>query len=216
MPMAHSARKRSATARAAHVPRPKASPKLDSPELYLNPHLSLLAFQRRVLEEARDRATPLLERVKFLSILASNIDEFFMVRVAGLWQQIENRSIETHIDGRSARRATGIDSPGSDFAHHEMYRVWREELAPELRGAGINILEPGELNPQQQTFLDDYFRREVYPVSDTARRRSRPALSAYFEFESEHWRGRQQWRRSGTFCPRQSSGHAAAASAASF
>jgi len=59
--------------------------RLDAPELYLNPHLSLLAFQRRVLEEAQDRSNPLLERVKFISILGSNIDEFFMVRVAGLW-----------------------------------------------------------------------------------------------------------------------------------
>src|SRR5215831_9818372 len=67
---------------------------LDNPELYFNRELSLLQFQRRVLEEARDPNTPLLERVKFLSILGSNMDEFFMVRVAGLWQQIETRTTE--------------------------------------------------------------------------------------------------------------------------
>ena len=76
-----------------------AAVRLDSPELYLNPHLSLLAFQRRVLEEAQNAANPLLERVKFVSILGSNIDEFFMVRVAGLWQQIETRTTEISIDG---------------------------------------------------------------------------------------------------------------------
>ena len=76
-------------------------PKLDSPELYLNPHLGLLAFQRRVLEEAQDPSNPLLERVKFVSILSSNIDEFFMVRVANLWQQLETRTTEMSIDGRS-------------------------------------------------------------------------------------------------------------------
>ncbi len=81
-------------------PAPDAVP-LDSKELYLNPHLSLLDFQRRVLEEAHDEATPLLERVKFVSILGSNIDEFFMVRVAGLWQQIETRTTEISMDGRS-------------------------------------------------------------------------------------------------------------------
>src|SRR5256885_1082584 len=75
--------------------------RLDSPDLYLNPHLSLLAFQRRVLEEALDPANPLLERLKFISILGSNIDEFFMVRVAGLWQQIETRTTEISMDGKS-------------------------------------------------------------------------------------------------------------------
>src|SRR6202142_2959786 len=73
---------------------------LRDPSLYLNRELSHLEFQRRVLEEARDRRNPLLERVKFLSILASNIDEFFMVRVAGVMQQIENGVQETGMDGR--------------------------------------------------------------------------------------------------------------------
>src|SRR5260370_38070279 len=73
---------------------------LDNPALYLNPELSLLQFQRRVLEEARDARNPLLERVKFLAIVSSNLDEFFMVRVAGLLQQIENGVREVSIDGR--------------------------------------------------------------------------------------------------------------------
>src|SRR5580704_14823455 len=72
----------------------------DEPSLYLNRELSHLEFQRRVLEEARDRRNPLLERVKFLSIFGSNIDEFFMVRVAGLLQQIENGVQEPGLDGR--------------------------------------------------------------------------------------------------------------------
>ena len=163
MPIEPSARKRAATVHAAQPDRAP-HPRLDAPELYLNPHLSLLAFQRRVLEEARDPSTPLLERIKFLSILASNIDEFFMVRVAGLWQQIENRSLETHIDGRSPGEQLELIRQDVTALTAEMYRVWREELVPELRSARINILENHELNPQQQTFLDDYFRREVYPV----------------------------------------------------
>jgi polyphosphate kinase len=162
MATAQPARKRPA-ARVAQ-PEQKILPKLDAPELYLNPHLCLLAFQRRVLEEARDPSTPLLERVKFLSILASNIDEFFMVRVAGLWQQIENRSIEKNIDGRTSGEQLELIRQDVTTLTMEMYRVWREELAPELRSVGINILEAGELNAQQQTFVDDYFRREVYPV----------------------------------------------------
>ena len=74
---------------------------LTDPSLYINRELGLLAFQRRVLEEAQDLKNPLLERVKFISILSSNIDEFFMVRVANLWQQLETRTTEISIDGRS-------------------------------------------------------------------------------------------------------------------
>ncbi len=167
MATAHSARKRSPATRGAPalaVTEHTKKTKLDAPDLYLNPHLSLLAFQKRVLEEARDTGTPLLERVKFLSILASNIDEFFMVRVAGLWQQIENRSMETNIDGRTPGEQLELIRQEVTTLTMEMYRVWREELAPELRQAGINILETGELNAQQLTYVDDYFRREVYPV----------------------------------------------------
>ena len=76
------------------------NPELNDPALYLNRELSHLEFQRRVLEEARDRRNALLERVKFLSIFGSNIDEFFMVRVAGVMQQIENGIQETGMDGR--------------------------------------------------------------------------------------------------------------------
>ena len=160
MANSRSGRRRSA----AHARVPSPAPRLDSPDLYLNPHLSLLAFQRRVLEEAQNPATPLLERVKFVSILGSNIDEFFMVRVAGLWQQIETRTTEISMDGRP---------PGEqlELIRHEvtslmayMYRLWREDLMPELRDAGICILRNDELNAQQRTAAEDYFRRIVYPV----------------------------------------------------
>ena len=151
--------------RAAHpIARAGAAPRVDSPDLYLNPHLSLLVFQRRVLEEAQDPATPLLERVKFVSILGSNMDEFFMVRVAGLWQQIETRTTEISMDGRSP-------SEQLEFIRHEVngimtdiYRLWREDLMPALKEAGIYILGLDELNPQQKVAVDDYFRRVVYPV----------------------------------------------------
>ena len=138
--------------------------RLDSPGLYLNPHLSLLAFQHRVLEEARDAATPLLERVKFVSILASNMDEFFMVRVAGLWQQIETRTTEISMDGRSPSEQLELIRHDVNTIMDSIYSLWRDELMPELREEGIFILELDELNPQQKVAVDDYFRRVVYPV----------------------------------------------------
>ncbi len=138
--------------------------RLDSPDLYLNPHLSLLAFQRRVLEEAQDPATPLLERIKFLSILGSNMDEFFMVRVAGLWQQIETRTTEISMDGRSPSEQLELIRHEVTSIMAELYRLWREELMPDLRSEGIYILSLDELNPQQKVAVDDYFRRVVYPV----------------------------------------------------
>jgi len=139
-------------------------PRLDSAELYLNPHLSLLAFQRRVLEEAKDPQTPLLERVKFLSILGSNMDEFFMVRVAGLWQQIETRTTEISMDGRSPSEQLELIRHEVTSIMADLYHLWRAELMPELRNAGIYILGLEELNPQQKVAVDDYFTRVVYPV----------------------------------------------------
>ncbi len=155
-----SARRRSSPAARTAVP----APRLDSPDLYLNPHLSLLAFQRRVLEEAEDRTNPLLERVKFVSILGSNMDEFFMVRVAGLWQQIETRTTEISMDGRPPGEQLELIRHEVNSIVEEIYKLWREELMPELEDASIYILELEELNPQQKTAIDDYFRRIVYPV----------------------------------------------------
>src|SRR3954452_10922115 len=137
---------------------------LDSPNAYLNPHLSLLAFQRRVLEEAKDPSCPLLERVKFLSILGSNIDEFFMVRVAGLWQQIETRTTEISMDGRSPGEQLQLIRQEVTELVLDIYKLWREEIMPALKDADIQILSLDELNAQQKTAIDDYLRRIVYPV----------------------------------------------------
>ena len=149
------------------ISRPKtvtAVPRLDSSNLYINPHLSLLSFQRRVLEEAQDKNAPLLERVKFVSILGSNIDEFFMVRVAGLWQQIETRATEISMDGRPPGEQLELIRQEVNALTTEIYDLWREELMPGLKGAGIFILELHQLDAQQKTALDDYFRRIIYPV----------------------------------------------------
>ncbi len=145
----------------AAEPRPAA---LDHPSLYLNPELSLLEFQRRVLEEARDARNPLLERVKFLAILSSNLDEFFMVRVAGLLQQIENGVQEASIDGRqpAAQLAAIRDEVTRLIA--DAYAGYREELLPELAAAGIAVTGYSSLNSSQQDELQAYFLESIYPI----------------------------------------------------
>src|SRR5271156_2413092 len=123
---------------------------LRDPALYLNRELSHLEFQRRVLEEARDARNPLLERVKFLSILGSNIDEFFMVRVAGLMQQIENKVQEPGMDGRLPAETLEAIRVEVDRLMEEAYHSYREELKPALAAANIRLLDLAEVNAEQR------------------------------------------------------------------
>jgi len=139
-------------------------PKLDSPELYLNRELSLLEFQRRVLEEARDPGNPLLERVKFLSILSSNLDEFFMVRVAGLLKQVASGDQELGADGRSARAQLQLIRPQVAQLAEEAHQLWHQELRPALENAGIRITEFSRLSRAERAAVDAFFLRNVFPV----------------------------------------------------
>jgi polyphosphate kinase len=137
---------------------------LNDSSLYLNPELSLVEFQRRVLEEVRDARNPLLERVKFLSILSSNLDEFFMVRVAGLLQQIENGVQEASIDGRQP--GAQLEAIRAEVVRliEEAYVAYRDELLPALADAGITIADYSSLSANQQSQLDGYFLESIYPV----------------------------------------------------
>ncbi len=139
-------------------------PELHDPALYLNRELSHLEFQRRVLEEARDARNPLLERVKFLSILGSNIDEFFMVRVAGLMQQIENKVEEPGMDGRLPAETLGAIRVEMGLLMNEAYAFYREELAPELAAANIRLLDLAELDATQRASLDSLFLDRIFPI----------------------------------------------------
>jgi polyphosphate kinase len=139
-------------------------PDLHDATLYLNRELSHLEFQRRVLEEARDARNPLLERVKFLSILGSNIDEFFMVRVAGLMQQIENKVQEPGIDGRLPAETLGAIRVEMGLLMNEAYAFYREELAPELAAANIRLLDLAEVDAQQRSALDSLFLDKIFPI----------------------------------------------------
>ena len=137
--------------------------RLDDPRLYVNRELSLLKFQWRVLEEAQDETNPLLERVKFLAILGSNLDEFFMVRVAGLQNQIEAGIQEPGSDGLSPAKT--MEAVGAEFsALIEEAQACRERLFFDLSENGIHVLDYRDLSFEQREFADRYFMETVFPV----------------------------------------------------
>ena len=131
---------------------------------YINRELSMLAFQRRVLEEVRDERNPLIERVKFLSILGSNLGEFFMVRVAGLRQQVEAGVADLSADGMTpAEQLVACRK----LAHQLMFEArdaWVSEIMPQLAEAGVHIHNFDTLGDAQRAAAIAYFERGVFPV----------------------------------------------------
>ena len=137
---------------------------LSDPRLYINRELSLLAFQRRVQEEAEDEQNPLLERVKFLSIVGSNLDEFFMVRVAGLVAQMDAGIQDAGPDGMPPRaQLIGIRREVKKLLA-EGHKCLITELYPALAEAGIQILDYENLSATQQKIAAQYFSETVFPV----------------------------------------------------
>ena len=143
---------------------PQQTRSLDSPDLYINRELSLLEFQRRVLQEAQDPTNPLLERVKFLAILSSNLDEFFMVRVSALQKQVASGSRELGIDGRTPAAQLELIREQVRSIGHEAQGYMRDKLQPELAGQGIRILDLSSLGKEERAPLDSYFLQYVYPI----------------------------------------------------
>jgi polyphosphate kinase len=136
-----------------------APPSSDAPR-YLDRELSLLQFQRRVLEEARDPSNPLLERVKFLSILGSNLDEFFMVRVAVLRQKVVEKA---HDAEHIRQRLTGIRAEVSRLVSED-YQCLLSDLKPQLKAEGIELLDYSQLSARQREHANRYFHDMVFPV----------------------------------------------------
>jgi polyphosphate kinase len=136
-----------------------------SAELFINRELSWLEFNARVLEQAQDPGGPLLERLKFLSIFSSNLDEFFMIRVSGLKQRDPN---EISSSESGDRATTGqVLSAISTRAHalvEEQSRVLREEILPGLEKAGLRLVRAADLRGADAEALDDYFHRNIQPV----------------------------------------------------
>jgi polyphosphate kinase len=134
------------------------------PELYLNPHLSWLEFNRRVLEEALDQNNPLLERVKFISIFSSNLDEFFMVRIAGLKSQSMIGEGEVSRDGlATSEQLAAIKLLVSDLSARQR-NCWHEDIVPRLRQEGIFLERYADLSGREKRLLSEYFQRQIYPV----------------------------------------------------
>jgi polyphosphate kinase len=137
---------------------------LDNPEYYLNRDTSWMAFNRRVLEEAEDEGNPLLERLKFLAISASNLDEFFEVRVAAMMQQIEDGYNEAGPDGLSlTEKRDDLNKLTHEFVR-DQYDCWNARLRPALTGNGIRVLGLHELDAEALEFVENYCERELDPL----------------------------------------------------
>jgi polyphosphate kinase len=135
---------------------------LDDPSLFINRELSMLRFNGRVLEEALDEGHPLLERVKFLAIFASNMDEFFMIRVSGLRRQLAAEVLETSTDGMTpAEQLAAIRQELLPMMKRHS-DLWHNDLQPKLRKAGINVLRYDELKRKQRKLLRQHFEQEIF------------------------------------------------------
>src|SRR6185295_19436629 len=131
---------------------------------YFNRELSWLEFNQRVLDEALDPKTPLLERVKFFCICSSNLDEFFEVRVAGIKQQIESDVVTRSVDGLTATETFRAISKRVRKMVDQQYACWRDDLRPSLARSGIKFLSVAELSPRDRTWLEGYYHSQVRPV----------------------------------------------------
>ena len=137
---------------------------LDSPSLYLNRELSWLAFNERVLAQAWDPEHPLLERVRFLAIVGSNLDEFFMIRIAVLQKQLRTERDRISFDGLTTVEQLTQARARALRLREEQARCWSEELRPQLAAAGIRILDQADYPEGAAEYLAGYFRREIAPV----------------------------------------------------
>ena len=129
-----------------------------------NRELSWLAFNERVLEEGLDPTVPLLERIKFLAIVSSNLDEFFMVRVAGVKRMIDAGVEETFTDGRTPRETYREVAKRARALVLRQHRAFLEDVSPRLEREGVRFLSPDRLDDQQRIFVRDYFRKMILPV----------------------------------------------------
>ncbi|MGE5806183.1 MAG: polyphosphate kinase 1 [Ignavibacteria bacterium] len=138
--------------------------KYNNPKNFFNRDLSWVEFNRRVLEEALDPELPLLEKVKFISIFCTNLDEFYMIRVAGLKEQIAANVLELSIDGLTPIEQLQQIEKKIQPMLKQILQIWSDEIVPQLRMNGVHILELEELKPEESAVLNEYFKKEIFPV----------------------------------------------------
>jgi polyphosphate kinase len=143
---------------------PTAQERFGAPKNFINRELSWLEFNRRVLEEAQDQRQPLIERVKFLTIFSSNLDEFFEIRVAGIKQQIESETSDVGPDGLSPTEQFNLIQKTVRELVGTQCALWKNELLPELAKNGIYVREMSELSPKRAAWAHRYFQHEVLPM----------------------------------------------------
>lgn len=144
--------------------KPSVDINLSDPQYYFNRELSWLEFNHRVLTEAFDSRTPLLERLKFLAIFSSNLDEFFMVRVAGLKQQVEAKVNKLTPDGRRPQEQLDAISDRLRPMVEQQHQQFQQVIKPLLAKEGIYILDYIDLNQEQRVYLQNYFEEQIFPV----------------------------------------------------
>jgi polyphosphate kinase len=137
---------------------------LQPADLFLNRELSLLEFNRRVLEQSKDEAVPLLERLKFLCIASSNLDEFFEIRVAGLMQMVDLNPNQRLPDGITPQEMLGAISTRAHALVDEQYRVFNDVIVPALEKERVRFLRRSEWTQEQDSWLRKYFGDELLPV----------------------------------------------------
>ncbi len=137
---------------------------LNDPQYYFNRELSWLEFNRRVLSEALDKRTPLLERLKFMGIFSSNLDEFFMVRVAALKKQVEAGVTKLSADGRTPKQQLKAIADMLPSMVTEQHQHFEKVLKKELTKSGVYILNYVDLNQEQRSFLNKFFENYIFPV----------------------------------------------------
>ncbi len=131
---------------------------------YFNRELSWLQFNKRVLEEAMDERHPLLERAKFLAIFCTNMDEFFMIRLSGIREQVKAEVTSLSMDGKTPSEQLQALRQSISAIQNEMRRYWLLTLQPALEAEGIWLLDYAKLNEMQRNTCRDYFEREIFPV----------------------------------------------------
>jgi polyphosphate kinase len=138
--------------------------KYKDPKNFFNRDLSWIEFNRRVLEEALNPELPLLEKIKFISIFLTNLDEFYMIRISGLKEQIAANIIEPSIEGFTPREQIQKIEKTIQPMLKEVLDLWTESIVPELKENGISILEYDDLDDSEKKILTDYFQKEIYPI----------------------------------------------------